>query len=157
MSGLSNRSAAHSAPRAPMNTSRVRMGTGGQVTAHITGAFDFDAARTLLLECKSHPQPTIAAITVHLDGVTHIDSCGIGALSLLQDLVGVERFSLDLANCAPQVRQLFESNILDQFVSPRTLRHCATCFDIAKIDCKVVPLPATPTRNLLRPAGSIVR
>jgi anti-anti-sigma regulatory factor len=140
-----------------MNSSRVKMGADGRITAHVTGAFDFDAARTLLLECKSHPLQTIAGITVHLDGVTHIDSCGIGALSLLQDLVGVERFSLDLANCAPVVRQLFESAILDQFVSPRTLRHCATCFDIAKIDCKVVPLPTMPAQNLLRPAGSVVR
>ena len=146
-----------SSPRGPMNASRVSMGTGGQVTAYVTGAFDFDAARTLLLECKSHPQQTIAGITVHLDGVTHIDSCGIGALSLLQDLVGIERFSLDLANCAPVVRQLFESAILDQFVSPRTLRHCATCFDVAKIDCNETPLPVPLARNLLRPAGSGAR
>ncbi len=132
-----------------MNTSRVSIDARGQVTAHIRGAFDFDAARTILLECKRYPRPTIAAITVHLDGVTQIDSCGIGALSLLQDLVGIERFSLDLANCAPLVRQLFESNILDQFVSPSSLRHCPTCFEVGKLDCKTAPELPKPGRNFL--------
>ncbi len=140
-----------------MNTSRVSIDARGQVTAHVTGAFNFEAARSILLECKRHPQATIAGIAVHLDGVTQINSCGIGALSLLQDLVGIDRFTLDLANCAPLVRQLFESNILDQFVSPRSLRHCPTCFEVVKIDCKTAPELTKPGRNFLRPSGSLAR
>ena len=114
-----------------LSTSRVTMDASGQITARITGVFDFDAARTILLEYKNLPEEAIAGITVHLDGVTHINSGGVGVLSLLQDLVGIERFALDLGNCAPLVRQLFESNILDPHVSARCLRRSATKAEVA--------------------------
>jgi len=131
-----------------VKTNTVTLGADGHVTVNVYGLFNFESARPIMLDCKSHINKSISRITVSLDGVTYIDSCGIGVISVLQDMVGVERFSLNLGNCAPMVRHLFESNVLANFVNPSTLRRCATCFETVKIDCKMPSLLAAPFNKL---------
>ncbi len=133
-----------------MKTNTVTMRADGHVTVSVKGSFNFESARPIMLECKSYSPQSISRITVSLDGVTYIDSCGIGVISVLQDMVGVERFSLDLGNCAPPVRHLFESNVIDKFVSPSALSRCTACFETVKIDCKKPPLSAAPFSKILK-------
>jgi len=133
-----------------VKTNTVTLGADGHLTVSMTGSLNFESARPIIIECKSHSPQAISRITVSLDGATYIDSCGIGVISVLQDMVGVERFRLDLGSCAPMVRHLFESNVIDKFVSPSALSRCSTCFETVKINCKKPPLSAAPFSKILK-------
>jgi anti-anti-sigma regulatory factor len=133
-----------------VKTNTVTLGADGHLTISMHGSLNFESARPIIIECKNHSPQSIRSIAVSLDGVTYIDSCGIGVISVLQDMVGVERFCLDLGSCAPLVRHLFESNVLDSFVSPSALCRCTACFETVKIDCKKPPLSATAFNRILK-------
>jgi anti-anti-sigma factor len=133
-----------------VKTNTVTLGADGHLTISMKGSLNFESSRAIMLECKSYSPQSINRITVSLDGATYIDSCGIGVISILQDMVGVERFSLNLGSCAPMVRHLFESNVIDKFVSPSALSRCTACFETVKIDCKKPPLSAAPFSKILK-------
>jgi hypothetical protein len=133
-----------------MKTNSVTLDADGHLIVNMTGSLNFESARPIIIECKSHSPQSISSIAVSLDGATYIDSCGIGLISVLQDMVGVERFCLDLGRCAPVVRHLFESNVLDNFVSPSALSRCSACFETVKINCKKPPLSASPFSKILK-------
>lgn len=87
----------------------------GTLRVTVTGDFGFEAARELLLVCKARCQEGATAIDVDLNGVTGLSSSGVGTLVLLAELVGDERFKLNLTHCASDVRELFSSGLLDRY------------------------------------------
>lgn len=119
-----------------MGNSQVALSGSGELTVRIYGEFGFDIARNILSECRSFERTAIRGITVRFFGVTYLDSCGIGALSMLQDMAGSGGFSMDISSSSPHVRHMFDSKMFDRFVHPDSIKRCTACYD-----------SGTPTRN----------
>lgn len=108
---------------------------GEMLRLTVSGVFDFDTSREMLLKCKAYTQQhKINKIDIRLEKITSCNSCAIGALILLADHAP-GGFNIHLTECSEDVHQLFDSGFLDRFFSiqhtvasmPKPL--CAGCFD----------------------------
>lgn len=107
--------------------------TGETLRVTVSGVFDFDTSREMLLKCKTHGQQhKINKIDVKLDQITSCNSCAIGALILLADKAP-NGFSIHLDKCSEEVHQLFDSGFLDRYFSiqhtARPELPCTTCYE----------------------------
>lgn len=87
----------------------------GDLQVTVKGEFGFETARELLLVCKARWQEGAKSICVDMGGVTGLSSSGVGTLILLAELVGDGRFNLQLGGCSEDVRQLFNSGLLNRY------------------------------------------
>lgn len=87
--------------------------SGGLLQITVSGVFDFDASRSMLLQCKGLVQ---SRVDIHLEQITSCHSSAIGALSLLADRFpgGV---NIHLNQCSEEVHQLFDSGFVDRFIN----------------------------------------
>lgn len=105
-----------------------------QVT--VSGNFDFEKSREMLLKCKTYAQQhKIEKIDVRLKQITSCNSCAIGALILVADKAP-GGFGIHLEQCSEEVHQLFDSGFLDHFFknqhafSGHKELPCANCYNI---------------------------
>lgn len=81
----------------------------------LTGDLDFAAARELLHDCKLLLKKDVAmSIELHLNNIEIFQSCAIGAILLLTELVN-GRMRVGLTDCAEAVHQLFDTGMMDQY------------------------------------------
>ncbi len=78
---------------------------GNQVTIYIQGRFDFSSHQEFrsAYEKLSHA-PT--NYRVDLQGTSYLDSSALGMLLLLRDYAGGEQSSIQIVNCAPDVKKI---------------------------------------------------
>lgn len=107
--------------------------TKGEIKVTVAGDFGFDAARELLLVCKSRWQDGAKSIAVDMSGVTSISSSGVGTLILLSELVSDGRFDIRLDRCSSEVRELFSSGMLDKYFRKGSIS-CRECGITAPTD-----------------------
>lgn len=95
----------------------ITLNTSGEaLQVNVTGIFDFDASREMLLKCKTHSQQhSISKIDVRLEQITSCNSCAIGALTLLADKA-IGGFNIQLNQCSEEVHELFDSGFLDRYL-----------------------------------------
>ena len=104
---------------------------------HITvsGNCDFALARELLATCKSQMlEGNIKQIEILLEEVTSCNTCTIGAMLLLSELVQ-GKFQLSVNNSSPDVHHLFESGLLTRHfgshhTSASQVTACSRCFQV---------------------------
>ena len=112
-----------------------------QVT--VSGIFDFDTAREMLLKAKERlKQNGLRRVDIHMEQVDACNSCAVGAMILLSEQAP-SGFQVHLSNCNRVVHQLFDSGIFDSYISVEhgaiktTDSPCSRCFDTG---CKT-PVP----------------
>lgn len=112
-----------------------------QVT--VSGTFDFDTAREMLLKAKAKLKGNgLCRVDVHMEQVDSCNSCAVGAMILLSEQAS-SGFQVHLSNCNKSVHQLFDSGIFDSYISVQhgaaktTASPCARCFNTG---CKT-PVP----------------
>lgn len=118
---------------------------------NVSGSFDFEMSRQMLLKCKTYAQQhKIDKINVRLKQITSCNSCAIGALILLAEKAP-GGFDIHLEQCSEEVHQLFESGFLDHFFNPKRTDSghkdipCANCYDSG---CKT-PVPGCDKASFL--------
>lgn len=111
-----------SRPAPPSGSYKIAMGADDEIVIRIGGYFDFEVARSVLRAAKARWPEGNKKVEVEMVGVTRIDSCGVGALSLLCDVAGAGRSSIRLVDCSEEVNRLFDLGILDNFFSEETIR-----------------------------------
>lgn len=104
-----------------------------QVT--VSGVFDFDTAREMLLKSKAQlKQDGLSKIDIHMEQVSSCNSCAVGAMLLLSEQVP-SGFRVHLSNCDKGVHQLFDSGIFDSYFyidhshDKQADNPCARCFN----------------------------
>lgn len=81
----------------------------------VSGDFGFETARELLLLSRQCWKGG-GSLGVELDDVTGVNSCAVGALMLLHEMVGSGgHFDVRVNNCAADVQRLFDSGVLDRY------------------------------------------
>ena len=78
----------------------------------ISGAFDFDTSKAMLLQCKTAQYQHQIAIQLH--HVTSCNSCAVGTLALLSEKSHKE-LHIKLDKCSEDIQYLFHSGFLDRF------------------------------------------
>ncbi len=104
----------------------------GLLSAALSGKCDFSAAREVLLRCEKITQETkIARVNILLEKVDSLNSCIIGAMLMLSDLVH-GNLKVKVRNCSPEIQRLFESNFLTHYLDVISLSPlsttCSRCF-----------------------------
>ena len=94
----------------------ITEGPEGEFIFRIEGSFDFELARTLLLETRERCHDGTCTIVVEMVVVTHLYSCGIGLLLILCELVKPGHCSIRLIDCSPQVTKFFELGVFDSYL-----------------------------------------
>lgn len=94
--------------------------------ATVSGEFDFETSRQLLLGVKKQWRPGMSWVDVTLRDVSRATSCSIGTLMLISEFVG-KHFRIHLEDCERDVHGLFGSGLLDRFFPPEVLASCRGC------------------------------
>jgi hypothetical protein len=96
--------------------------------------FDFPIACKMLQACKSSLQKgEIKRISINLERVIESNSCAIGAVLLVAEMVP-EGFSIDLNECSAEVNYIFGSELLGKYIANASFgsvlapSDCANCF-----------------------------
>lgn len=126
-----------SSPGGSMSVS-ILLGDDKRLRASVSGNFDFDASRQLLLGVKAQWRAGAQAVEVQLRNVTQASSCAIGAMMLLAEMAG-SNFHVSLENCAGEVCALFDSGLLDRYFPSEALAGCRGCLATRQPVC-VEPL-----------------
>lgn len=88
--------------------------SNGSLQVNVSGIFDFDTSREMLLKYKAYAQHhKISKIDVRLEQITSCNSSAIGALTLLADKAPV-KFNVHLNRCSEEVHQLFDSGFIER-------------------------------------------
>jgi len=98
----------------------------------INDVFDFSVANDLLNYCKAHLKNFPgSSIKLSLVNVSEMKTCAIGSILLIYELCST-RLNIDLMNCAPEINQLFDSDILDDYLNKTGVEpgRCAICYGI---------------------------
>lgn len=106
-----------------------------QISATVTGDFDFAASRELLLGVRRQWGAGAQEVVVHLHRVTRTSSCAIGAMLLLAEMAG-EGFHVRVEHCAGEVIGLFGSGLLDRYFSDDTMAECRACLAKCEPGCQ---------------------
>ena len=101
----------------------ITEGPEGEFVFRIEGCFDFELARSLLLETRGRCHDGTCKLVVEMVGVTHLYSCGIGLLMILCELVKPGHCSIRLTDCSPQVTKFFELGVLDSYLGQFSVSH----------------------------------
>lgn len=99
---------------------------GRSLQATVSGDFDFEASRELLLGLRRRWQADVPGIDITLRDVTRATSCSIGTLMLISEFAG-RNFRIHLDRCENDVHGLFSSGLLDRFFPPEVLAGCRGC------------------------------
>jgi len=98
----------------------------------INDVFDFSVANDLLNYCKAHLKNSPgASVRLNLENVSEMKTCAIGSILLIYELCS-SRLNIYLMNCAPEINQLFDSDILDGYLNKTGVKpgKCAVCYGI---------------------------
>ncbi len=107
----------------------ISRGDSRKLTATVSGEFDFETSRRLLLGVKQGwAAGCDGGVDVVLRDVTTATSCSIGTLMLISELAG-KQFRIHLDTCGSEVQGLFSSGMLDRFFPPEVLAGCRDCLD----------------------------
>lgn len=119
----------------------IIMGGDRNLHATVTGDFDFETSRQLLLGVKKmHANLGAEGVEVVLRGVLHTTSCAIGALILLSELAG-SAFTIRTQSCSNEVHALFSSDLLERYLSRAALAGCTSCLEGEAPACAETELP----------------
>lgn len=99
---------------------------GRGLRATVSGDFDFEASRELLLGLRRRWQDGASGVDITLRDVTRATSCSIGTLMLISEFAG-RNFRIHLEHCENDVHGLFASGLLDRFFPPEVLAGCRGC------------------------------
>lgn len=99
----------------PVHIKSTPDGENGELVVGVSGELGFEAARELLLLCRSRWETGVRSIRVDMEGVTSIGSSAIGTLVLLAELVGDGRLQVHMNGCSDGVHNLFASGLLDKY------------------------------------------
>jgi len=82
----------------------------------VHGAFDFESSLELIRTCNAQVRKNPAAhqIKVTLKNITYFNSCAIGALLVLSDMVKGQ-LHISLIDCHADVHRLFDSGLIDHY------------------------------------------
>ncbi|HEX5803345.1 MAG TPA: hypothetical protein VFY24_09990 [Azospira sp.] len=113
---------------------RISEDAGRNLQATVSGDFDFETSRTLLLGLRKRWQSGMSGVDVTLRDVTRATSCSIGTLMLISEFAG-RNFRIHLEHCQSDVSGLFSSGLLDRFFPPEVLAGCRGCLDRPQPAC----------------------
>lgn len=119
----------------------ILLADGRDVHATVSGNFDFQSSRELLLGVRREWTPG-AQVAVRLRNVTQTSSCAIGAMVLLSEMAGKD-FHVRLESCASEVHGLFDSGLLDRYFRNEALSACGECLAGLRPVCEV-PVEVQP-------------
>jgi anti-anti-sigma regulatory factor len=106
------------------------------VHATISGDFNFESSRALLLGVKKCWQSDGGTVLVHLWKVTRTTSCAIGAMAALAEMAG-KNFHLSVEQCANEVHALFDSGLLDRYFKSDAIGPCRECLERLRPACEM--------------------
>ncbi|MFA7291442.1 MAG: hypothetical protein WC023_04250 [Rhodocyclaceae bacterium] len=112
----------------------IVLGDDKRLLASVSGNFDFDASRQLLLGVKAQWKAGAQTVEVQLRNVTQASSCAIGTMMLLSEMAGCA-FHVSLENCAGEVCALFDSGLLDRYFPSEALDGCRGCLANSQPTC----------------------
>lgn len=119
----------------------IIMGANRKLHATVTGRFDFETSRHLLLEVrKMYLNLGAEGVEVTLRGVENTTSCAIGALILISELAGAS-FLIRTQRCSGDVHALFSSDLLERYLSREALAGCGACLEGEEPACAETALP----------------
>jgi len=104
----------------------IRQDEAHALRATVSGDFDFETSRQLLLGIRKRWDGEGQAVDITLSGGTRATSCAIGALILVAEFAG-RNVHLRLERCQGEVHNLFGGGLLDRFFPPELLAGCRSC------------------------------
>lgn len=112
----------------------ISHGKALNLQATVSGDFDFETSRQLLLGVKKEWRGGARGVDIVLREVTRATSCSIGTLMLISELAG-RNFQLRTERCRSEVQGLFDSGLLDRFFPAEVLAGCRSCLARAESSC----------------------
>lgn len=112
------------------------LGDDRSLYATVSGDFNFQSSRELLLGVRKHWSAKGHDLVVHLSKVTHATSCSIGVMALLAEMAG-RNFHVHLDQCDGDVESLFDPSLFGRYLRSETLQLCCECLTKLKPACEL--------------------
>ncbi len=122
----------------------MELGVDRPLHVTVSGNFDFDLSRDVLLGVKAQWRAGVTDILIVLRGVTRTTSCSIDTLALLAEMAG-ENLAIQTVHCDEKVHALFSSGLLDRYFPSAPLAGCHNCPTLRKAPTLCPIAHAAPT------------